>query len=156
MFGKAALWRESAPGRQSQEASSLQSSCLYHGGLRGASCTWWSCSSSSRPVPAQHQDLGWEEGGLASCRAPLAFGLGIPPQTGGRGWEQAGQVLDRGGENSAVALAQGQKSPPFPLLCSCCRQGCPASSCLNHRVMALSYIVLLPKCAIGAYCPNFC
>lgn len=70
---------------RTQEASSLQSSCPHQGGLGEALLPVVELQQKE-PVPAaQHQDLGWEEGGLAPCQAPLAFGLGILPQTGGRG-----------------------------------------------------------------------
>lgn len=141
MFAKAALGRESAPGSQGQDPGSLQPAELLPTpgwvGRSPAACggaaaegTCASCSASVSGV-----------GRGRACTLPRSPGLWAADSASDRrkGLRAGGQMLDKGcGENSA--LAKEQQSPPFPLLCSCCRQGYPASSCFNQRVMAPSCI----------------
>lgn len=90
---------------------------------------------------------GQRRGASCPTMAPVTFGLGdFPSESGKEGWpggreqEEAGACV-RAGENSALALAKEQKSPPFPLLCSCCRESrFPASSYFNHWIMAPWYV----------------
>lgn len=116
-----------------QEASSLQSCCLHHRGLRGALL----------PVVELEQKQTF------ACCSAAGSGMGrgkartlprSPRLWAGDSVSDRRKYLIRGEENSTVALAKEQKSSPFPLLCSCCRQSCPASSCFNHWVMAPPYI----------------
>lgn len=139
MFGNATLGRESAPGSQGQGPGSFQPAELLPTPL------WAERSPPACGGAGAEADLclllsiriwdGKKEGlHPATPLWPLGRGFHLWQEEGAEGG--AGKCLVRGGENSAVALAKEQKSPPFPLLCSCC----PASSCFNHWVMAPPYI----------------
>lgn len=96
-------------------ASSLQSSCLPHRGLRGALLPVLELQRKLTRACCSASASGMGRGRAQPLPCSPAFGLGIPPQIGGRGWGQVwGMYLVRDGENSAVALAEEQKSPPFP------------------------------------------
>lgn len=133
---------------RTREASSLQSSC----------CTTGWESPPAYGGAAAEADLclllsisiwdGKREGlHPAVLPSPLGWSFCLGQEEGAE--SRQGKCLIRGGENSAVALAKEQESPPFPLLCSCCRQGCPALSCFSHWAMAPSYIQITQMCCQG-------
>lgn len=108
---------------RTQGASSPQSSCLHHGGMRALlpvvelqqkqTCACCSASGS-----------GMGEG--RSCTLPCSPHLwaGDSPPDRRKGLRSGGASARE--EVGKMRLAKEQKSPPFPLLCSCCRQGCAA------------------------------
>lgn len=143
MFGNATLGRESAPGRQGQAPGSLQPAELLPTPpwveRSPPACGGAGAEAELCPLLSGRIWDGKREGSHpATLPSPLGWGFRLWQEEGAE--SRAGKCLIRGGENSAVALVKEQKSPPFPLLCSCCRQSCPASSCFNHWVMAPPYI----------------
>lgn len=121
-------------------ASSLQSSCPPPRGFRGALLPM---AELQQKQPALCLLLSFGRGRGKACSLPCSPHLWAGDSISDRsqGAESgAGKCLVGGEENSAVALAKEQKNPPSLLLCSCCRQSCPASSCFNHWVTALSYM----------------
>lgn len=77
MFAKAALGREAA-----WVLALITRSRLCQGGLGGALLPMVELQQKEPVPPAQRQYLGWEEGGLAPCHAPLGCGFCLRQEEG--------------------------------------------------------------------------